>query len=61
MDHCEAKRHKPWFDEESSELFGRRKQAKLQWLRNQRVVNEDNLSNERRKLVDISGTRKLNI
>jgi predicted metallo-beta-lactamase superfamily hydrolase len=24
--HCEAKHHKPWFDEEGSKLFDRRKQ-----------------------------------
>jgi hypothetical protein len=58
VSHCEAKRHKPWFDEECSKLVDRRKQAKLQWLQDQSVVNEDNLS---RKLADISGTRKGNI
>jgi hypothetical protein len=47
--YCEAKRHKPWFDEECSELFDRRKQAKLQWLQDPSVVNEDNLSNVRRE------------
>jgi hypothetical protein len=26
---CEAKHHKPWFDEECSELVDQRKQAKL--------------------------------
>jgi hypothetical protein len=47
--HYEAKRHKPWFDEECSELVDRRKQAKLQWLQDPSVVNEDNLSNVRRE------------
>jgi hypothetical protein len=47
--HCEAKRHKPWFDEECSKLVDRRKQAKLQWLQDQSVVNEDNLINVRRE------------
>jgi hypothetical protein len=28
--HCEAKHHKPWFDEERLKLVDRRKQAKLQ-------------------------------
>jgi hypothetical protein len=46
--HCEAKRHKPWFDE-CLKLVDRRKQAKLQWLQNPSVVNEDNLSNVRRE------------
>jgi hypothetical protein len=45
--HCEAKRHKPWFDEECSKFVDRRKQAKLQWLQNPSVVNEDNMSNIR--------------
>jgi hypothetical protein len=53
--HSEAKRHKPWFDE-CLKLVDRRKQAKLQRLKNPSEVNEDNLSN-----VDISGTRKGNI
>jgi hypothetical protein len=43
----EAKRHKPWFDEECLKLVDRRKQAKLQWLQDPSVVNEDNLSNIR--------------
>jgi hypothetical protein len=30
--HCEAKRHKPWFDEEFLKMVDRWKQAKLQWL-----------------------------
>jgi hypothetical protein len=45
--HCEAKRHKPWFDEECLKLVDQRKQAKLQWLQDLSVVNEDNLSNVR--------------
>jgi hypothetical protein len=45
--HCEAKHHKPWFDEECLKLVDRRKQAKLQWLQVPSVVNEDNLSNVR--------------
>jgi hypothetical protein len=46
--HCETKHHKPWFDEECSKLVDRRKQAKLQWLQDPSVVNEDNMSNVRR-------------
>jgi uncharacterized protein YPO0396 len=49
ISNCEAKCHKPWFDEECSKLVDRRKQAKLQWLQDPSVVNEDNLSNVRRK------------
>jgi hypothetical protein len=41
--HCESKHHKPWFDEECSTLVDRRKQAKLQWLQDTSVVNEDNV------------------
>jgi hypothetical protein len=45
--HCKAKRHKPWFDEECLKSVDQRKQAKLQWLQDPSVVNEDNLSNVR--------------
>jgi hypothetical protein len=44
---CEAKHHKPWFEEECLKLVDRRKQAKLQRLQDPSVVNEDNLSNVR--------------
>jgi hypothetical protein len=47
--HCEAKRHKTWFDEECSKLVDRRKEAKLQWLQDPSAVNEDNMSNVRRE------------
>jgi hypothetical protein len=43
--HREAKCHKPWYDDECSKLVFRRKLAKLQWLQDLSVVNEDNLSN----------------
>jgi hypothetical protein len=49
ISHCEAKRHKPWFDEEYSKLVDRRKQAKLQWSQDPCVVNEGNLSNVRQE------------
>jgi hypothetical protein len=28
----EQKQHKPWFDEECSQVLGQRKQVKMQWL-----------------------------
>jgi hypothetical protein len=34
LGHYELQQHKPWFDDESSKLIDRRKQAKLQWLQN---------------------------
>jgi hypothetical protein len=37
--HCEAKRYKPWFDEECLKLVDRRKEAKLQWLQETSVLN----------------------
>jgi hypothetical protein len=46
---CESKSYKPWFDEECIKLVDRRKQAKLQWLQDPSVVNEDNLRNVRRE------------
>jgi hypothetical protein len=47
--HCEANRHKPWFDKGCSKLVDRRKLVKLQWLQDPSVLNEDNLSNLRRE------------
>jgi hypothetical protein len=47
--HCEAKRHKPLFDEECSKLVDQRKKSKLQWLQDPRVMNKYNLSNVRRE------------
>jgi hypothetical protein len=44
---CESKSYKPWFDEECLKLVDRRKQAKLQWLQDPTVVNEDILRNVR--------------
>jgi hypothetical protein len=49
ISHCEAKRHKPWFNEECLKLVDRRKQAKLRWLQDPSVVNVDNLSNVSRE------------
>jgi hypothetical protein len=46
---CESMYHKIWFDEECLKLVDRRKQAKLQWLQDPSVVNEDNLSNVRKE------------
>jgi hypothetical protein len=40
--------YKPWLDEECLKLVDRRKQAKLQWLQDPSIVNEDNLRNVRR-------------
>jgi hypothetical protein len=42
----ELKKHKPWFDEEGSQLLDQRKQAKLQWLQDPSEINGDNLNNE---------------
>jgi hypothetical protein len=43
------KKHKPRFDEGCSKLLDQRKQAKLQWLQDQREINGDNLNNVRRE------------
>jgi hypothetical protein len=45
---CESKSYKPWFDDERFKVVDRRKQAKLQWLQDPSIVNEDNLRNVRR-------------
>jgi len=45
----ELRHHKPWFDEESSQLSDQRKQAKMQWLHNPNQSNVDNLNKVRRE------------
>jgi hypothetical protein len=47
--HCEAKCHKQLFDEKCLKLVDPKKKAKLQWLQDPRVLNDDNLSNVRRE------------
>jgi hypothetical protein len=47
----ELKMYKLWFDEARSKLLDQRQQATLQWLRDPREVNGDNLNNVRRKAV----------
>jgi hypothetical protein len=47
--YCEAKRYKTWSDEEYSKSVDQRKHAKLWWLHNPSVLNEDKLSNVRRE------------
>jgi hypothetical protein len=41
--------YKPWFNEECLKFVDQRKQAKLQWLQDPSVLNEDNLRNVRRE------------
>jgi hypothetical protein len=41
------KQHKPWFDEEFLGFLDKRKQAKIQWLRDPSQINVDNLNNIR--------------
>jgi hypothetical protein len=48
LGYCELKKHKTWFDERCSQLLDKRKQAKLQWLQDQKR-NGDNLNNIRLK------------
>jgi hypothetical protein len=43
------KQHKPWFDEECSQVLGQRKQVKMQWLQNPNQSNLDNLKNARQE------------
>jgi hypothetical protein len=44
---CESQSYKPWFDEEYLKFVDPRNKAKLQWLQDPSVVNEDNLRNVR--------------
>jgi hypothetical protein len=46
---CESQSYKSWFDEECLKFVDLRKQAKLQWLQDPSVLNEDNLHNVRRE------------
>jgi hypothetical protein len=41
------KQHKPWFDEECSQVLGQRKQAKLQWLQDPNQSNLGDVNNAR--------------
>jgi hypothetical protein len=52
------KKHKPWFYERCSELLGKRKHAKLQWLQDPSEINGDNLNNIRRETSGISGIKE---
>jgi hypothetical protein len=45
----ELRKHKPWFDEECSELIDHKKQAELQWLQDPSEINGDNLNNVKRE------------
>jgi hypothetical protein len=47
LGYFELKKHKPWLDEGCSKLLDQRKEAKLQWLRDQSEINGDNLNNAR--------------
>jgi hypothetical protein len=49
LGYYELEQHKPWFDEECSQLLDQRKQAKLQWLQDPSEINGDNLKNVRRE------------
>jgi hypothetical protein len=61
LGHYELQQHKPWFDDECSELIERRRQAKFQWLQNPSQVNGDNMDNVRREASRTFRTKKGNI
>ena len=42
------KQHKPWFDRECLDFLDRRKQAKMQWIKDPSRGSVDNLNNVRR-------------
>jgi hypothetical protein len=50
LGYYELKKHKPWFDERWSELFGQRKQSKLQLLQDPSRINGNNLNNIRHEV-----------
>jgi hypothetical protein len=49
LGYFELKKHKPWFDEERSELLDRWKEAKLQWLQDPSEINGDNMDSVTRE------------
>jgi hypothetical protein len=57
----ELKQHKSCFDEECLGSLEKRKQAKMQWLQDPKQRNADNINNVKRKLLDISRTKRRNI
>jgi hypothetical protein len=53
------KQHKPWFDEECSELLDERKKAKLHCFQNPNETNGDNLNSVRHETSRTFGNKKL--
>jgi hypothetical protein len=49
LDYYELRKHKPWFDEGSSELLDQRKQAKLQGLHDPSEINWDSPNTTKRE------------
>jgi hypothetical protein len=58
LGHYQLQQHKPWFDDESSKLMDRRKQAKLQWLQNPSQEKGNNMDNIRREASRTFWTKK---
>jgi hypothetical protein len=61
LGHYELQQHKPWFDDECSNLTDRRKQAELQWVQNPSQVTGDNMDNARCEASTTFWTIKGNI
>jgi hypothetical protein len=58
LGYYELRKHKPWFDEEFSQLLDRRKQANLQWLEDPSEINGDNLNNTGCEVSRLFGNNK---
>jgi hypothetical protein len=61
LGYYDLKQHKPWFDDECSNLLDQRKQAKLQWLQNPSQMSADNQNNIDVKPIELSGTERENM
>jgi hypothetical protein len=58
LGYYELKKHKPWFEEGYSQLLGRSKQAKTQWLQDPSQINGYYLNNVRRETSRHSKNKK---
>jgi hypothetical protein len=60
LGYYELERHKPCLEEDCSELFVEKKQAKVHWVQNPSEMNVDNMSNARRETSGNSGIKRVN-
>jgi hypothetical protein len=54
------KQHKPWLDEECLRSLDKRKQAKMQWLKDLNESSAHNLNNVRREVSRLQEKKRQN-